>query len=150
MALGNLVLSRRDSLLLDVKPTVPAEEVARLCYATLPSSAGLFPSPLLRSALNTMCAALNDALVQKTLHPPKIPRKSSAGPVSAASMPASSASRSGASPMVPRSQKTAQTASSSFSAQQGGKRKGHKSKAPFSSVSSRSGHTRGGAGKKSS
>ena len=84
-ALGNLVLSRRDSLLLDVRSTVPAEEVARLCNADLPSSSGLFPSPSLDSALNKMRADSNDALVQRTLHPPKIPRKSSAGLVKAGS-----------------------------------------------------------------
>ena len=44
-AFRNLVLSRRDSLLLDVWSTVPAEEVTRLRYADLPSSAGLFPLP---------------------------------------------------------------------------------------------------------
>ena len=36
MALGSHVLSRRDSLLLDVWSTVPAEEVTRLRYADLP------------------------------------------------------------------------------------------------------------------
>ena len=56
-ALGNLVLSRRDSLLLDVRSTVPAEEVAHLHYADLPSSTGLFPSPLLDCALIKMRAA---------------------------------------------------------------------------------------------
>ena len=45
-ALGNLVVSLRDSLLLDVRSTVPAEEVARLRYAALPSSAGLFSHAL--------------------------------------------------------------------------------------------------------
>ena len=80
-ALGNLVLSHRDSLLLDIRSTVPAEEVARLRYVDLPSSSGLFPSPLLDSALSKMCAASNDALVQRTLHPLKINRKPSAGPV---------------------------------------------------------------------
>ena len=79
-AFGNLVLSRQDSLLLDVRSTVPAEEVAWLRYAALPSSSGLFPTPLLESALVKICTASNDALVQKTLHPPKIPRKSSGGP----------------------------------------------------------------------
>ena len=102
-ALGNLMLSRRDSLLLDVKSTVPAEEVARLCYAALPSSAGLFPSALLDSALDKMRAASNNALVQKTLHPPKILRKSSAWPVRAGSTSTTSADRGGASPVVPRS-----------------------------------------------
>ena len=106
-ALGNLVLSHRDSLLLDVKSTVPAEEVARLRYAALPSSAGFFPAALLDSALDKMRAASNDALVQKTLHPQKIPRKSSAGPFRAGSMSASSADCGGTLPMVPRSLKQA-------------------------------------------
>ena len=147
-ALGNLVLSRRDLLLLDVRSTV--EEVAREHYAALPSSAGLFPSPLLDSALDKMCTALNDALVQKTLHPLKIPRKSLAGPVKEASTSAASADYGGTSPVVPRSQKTAQGASSSSAAQQGRKRKGRKGKVPFSSASSGSGGKRGGTGKKSS
>ena len=72
-ALSNLGLSHRDSLLLDVRSMVLAEEVARLRNADLPSSSGLFPLPLLDSALSKMRAALNDALVQRTLHPPKIP-----------------------------------------------------------------------------
>ena len=46
-ALGNLVLSRRDSLLADVRSTVPAEEVARLKYSPLPETVALFLSPLL-------------------------------------------------------------------------------------------------------
>ena len=82
-ALGNLMLSCQDSLLLDMRSTIPAEEVARLHYADLSSFSGIFPSPLLDSALNKMRAASNDALVQQTLHPPKIPRKPSAGPVKA-------------------------------------------------------------------
>ena len=77
-ALGNLVLSRRDSLLADVRSTVPAEEVARLRYSPLPETVALFPSPLMDSALTKMRAAANDALVQRTLHPPRIPRKPAA------------------------------------------------------------------------
>ena len=119
MALGNLVLSRRDSLLFDVKSTVPAEKVSRLCYAALPSSAGLFPTLLLESALDKMRAASNDALVQKTLHPPRIPRKSSSAPVKAASSLVSSADSGGTSPVVPWSQKLTQMASSSSTPQQG-------------------------------
>ena len=49
-ALGNLVLSHQDSLLVDAQSTVPAEEVARLHYADLPSSSGIFPTALLDSA----------------------------------------------------------------------------------------------------
>ena len=56
-ALGNLMLSRRDSLLLDARSTVPAEEIACLRYADLPTSSGIFPSPLLDSALTKMHTA---------------------------------------------------------------------------------------------
>ena len=152
-ALGNLVLSCRDSLLLDVKSTVPAEKVARLRYAALPSSAGLFPLLPCSPLLWMIRVVPNDALFQKTLHPPKIPQKSSAGLVRAGSTSASSANLGGASPVVARSQKQAQTATSSSSTQKGGKRKGHKGTVPFSSASGgsgRSGRKRGGAGKKSS
>ena len=76
--LGNLVLSRRDALLADVRSTVPAEEVARLRYCPLPQSASIFPHALLDSALLKMRAAASDALVQRTLHPPRIPRKPAA------------------------------------------------------------------------
>ena len=133
-ALGNLVLSCRDSLLLDARFMVPAEELARLRYADLPSSPGIFPSPLLDSALNKMHAASNDALVQRTLHPPEIPRKSSSGPSKAGSSSASSADRGSASPVVPRSQPQASTALSSSSSQQGRKKRGHKGKVPFSAA----------------
>ena len=103
-ALGNLVLSHRDSLLLDARSTVPAEEVARLRCADLPTSPGIFPSPVLDSALTKIRAASNDTLVQRTLHPPKIPRKSSAGPSKAGSSLSASADRSGVSPVASRSQ----------------------------------------------
>ena len=52
----------------------PSEEVARSRYTDLPSSPGIFPPSLLDSALTKMRAASNDALFQRTLHPPKIPR----------------------------------------------------------------------------
>ena len=76
--LGNLVLLRQDSLLADVRSTVPAEEVARLRYSPLPDTVALFPTALLDSALTKMHAAANDILVQRTLHPPRIPRKPAA------------------------------------------------------------------------
>ena len=94
-ALGNLVLSRQESLLLVVLSTVPAAEVTRLRCAGLPSSFGLFPSPLLNSALNKMRVASNDTFVQQTLHPPKIPQITSAGLSTAGSSSASSADRGG-------------------------------------------------------
>ena len=70
-ALGNHMLSHQDSLLLNAWCTVPAEEVAHLRCADLPLSPVIFPSALHDSALNKMRAALNYALVQQTLYPPK-------------------------------------------------------------------------------
>ena len=147
-ALGNLVLSRRDALLADVRGTVPVEEVARLRYSPLPLSASIFPHTLLDSALLKMRAAASDALVQRTLHPPRIPRK----PVTAGQGSGSSASRSGQASTSGAAQTQKQSAPSSSSGQSGqGKKKG-KGKAPFSSSSRGSGRSGGkgkGAGKKS-
>ena len=86
---------------------VPVEEVVWLHYVALPSSAVLFPTPLLESALDKMHAVSNDALVQKTLHPLMMPRKSSSASVKAALSSASSAARSGTSLKVQRSHKSA-------------------------------------------
>ena len=138
-ALANLALSHRDSLLLDARSMVPAEEVTRLRYAALTSSSGILPSLLLDSALTKMRAVSNDALVQRTLHPPKIPRKSLAGPSKAGSSLASSADRGSVSPVVSRSQQQASTTPSSSSSQRGRKRRGNKGKAPFSGASGGSG-----------
>ena len=126
-ALGNLVLSRRDSLLADVHSTVPAEEVARLRYSPLPVTVSLFPSPLLDSALTKMRAAANDALVQRTLHPPRIPRKPAAGGGSAGSSSAGSAQASSSGASRPAQK---QSSTSSPSGQSGKKGKNHKGKAP--------------------
>ena len=146
--LGNLVLARRDALLADVCGTVPAEEVARLRYSPLPQSAAIFPNALLDSALLKMRAAASDALVQRTLHPPRIPRK----PASAGQSGGSSTARAGQAGTSGATQTQKQLASSSTSGQSGqGKKKG-KGKAPFSSSSrgsSRSGSKGKGAGKKS-
>ena len=140
--LGNLVLVRRDALLADVRGTVPAEEVARLRYSPLPQSAAIFPHALLDSALLKMRAAASDALVQRTLHPPRIPRKPAASGQSGGSSTAHSgqASTSGA------SQTQKQSASSSPSGQSGQRKKKGKGKAPFSSSSRGSGRS-GGKGK---
>ena len=110
-ALGNLVLSRRDALLADVRGTVPVEEVARLRYSPLPLSASIFPHTLLDSALLKMRAAASDALVQRTLHPPRIPRK----PVTAGQGSGSSASRSGQASTSGAAQAQKQSAPSSSS-----------------------------------
>ena len=146
--LGNLVLSRRDSLLADVHSTVPAEEVACLRYSPLPKMVSLFPSPLLDSALTKMRAAADDALVHRTLHPPRNPRKPAAagGSAGSSSTGSAQASSSGARPAQKQS-------STSFpSGQSGKKRKSRKGKAPFSSSSGGSSCSGGkgkGAGKKS-
>ena len=146
--LGNLVLSRRDALLADVRSTVPAEEVARLRYSPLPQSASIFPHALLDSALLKMRAAASDALVQRTLHPPRIPRK----PAASGQASGSTTARSGQASTSGAAQTPKQSASSSSSGQSGqGKKKG-RGKAPFSSSSRGSGRSGGkgkGAGKKS-
>ena len=147
-ALGNVVLSRRDSLLADVRSTVPEEEVAHLRYAPLPETVALFPSALLDSALSKMSAAANDALVQQALHPPRIPRKLAVTGQSAESSAAGSG-QAGSSGTRPAQK---QSSSSSPSGQSGKKKKNRKGKAPFSSSSRGSGRSGGkgkGAGKKS-
>ena len=146
--LGNLVLARRDALLADVRGTVPAEEVARLRYSPLPQSASIFPHALLDSALLKIRAAASDALVQRTLHPPRIPRKPAASGQSAGS----STARSGQASTSGASQAQKQSASSSPLGQSGQRKKKGKGKAPFSSSSRGSGRSGGkgkGAGKKS-
>ena len=146
--LGNLVLARQGALLADVRGTVPAEEVARLRYSPLPQSAAIFPNALLDSALLKMRAAASDALVHRTLHPPRIPRK----PASAGQSGGSSTARAGQAGTSGATQTQKQSASSSTLGQSGqGKKKG-KGKAPFSSSSRGSGRSGGkgkGAGKKS-
>ena len=146
--LGNLVLARRDALLADVRGTVPAEEVARLRYSPLPQSAAIFPHALLDSALLKMRAAASDALVQRTLHPPRIPRK----PAASGQSGGSSIARLGQASTSGASQSQKQSASSSPSGQSGQRKKKSKGKAPFSSSSRGSGRSGGkgkGAGKKS-
>ena len=146
--LGNLVLVRRDALLADVRGTVPAEEVARLRYSSLPVIASIFPHTLLDSALLKMRAAASDALVQRTLHPPRIPRK----PAGAGQSGGSSTARSGQASTSGASQAQKQSATSSSSGQSGQRKKKGKGKAPLSSSSRGSGRSGGkgkGAGKKS-
>ena len=146
--LGNLVLARREALLANVRGTVPAEEVAHLRYSPLPQSAAIFPHALLDSALLKMRAAASDALVQRTLHPPRIPRK----PAASGQSGGSSTARSGQAGTSGASQTQKQSASSSPSGQSGQRKKKSKGKAPFSSSSRGSGRSGGkgkGAGKKS-
>ena len=131
IALGNLVLAWRDSLLADVRSTVPAEEVARLRYSPLPETVSLFPNALLDSALIKMRAEANDALVQRTLHPSRIPRK----PAAAGQSIGSSASGSGQAGSSGTRPAQKHSSVSSPSGQSGKKKKNRKGKAPFSSYS---------------
>ena len=142
------MLASRDSLLADVRSTVPAEEVACLRYSPLPETVSLFPNALLDSVLIKMCAAANDTLVQWTLHPSRISRK----PAAAGQSTGSSASGSGQAGSSGTRPAQKQSSVSSPSGQSGKKKKNRKGKAPFSSSSGGSGRSRGkgkGAGKKS-
>ena len=124
-----------------------AEEVARLRYSSLPEMASIFPHTLLDSALLKMRAAASDALVQRTLHPPRIPRK----PAASGQSGGSSTARSGQAGTSGASQAQKQSVSSP-SGQSGQRKKKDKGKAPFSSSSRGSGRSGGkgkGAGKKS-
>ena len=108
----------------------------------LPETASIFPHPLLDSALLKMRAAASDALVQRTLHPPRIPRK----PAATGQSGGSSTARSGQADTSGASQAQKQSASSSPSGQSGQRKKKGKGKAPFSSSSRGSGRS-GGKGK---
>ena len=80
IALGNHVLAKQDSLLRDPQSMVPVKALSRLRHAPLlSSSAAIFPTPLLDEALSKSRASANDALVKKSLHPPRIPKKVSSG-----------------------------------------------------------------------
>ena len=65
----------KDSLLTDVCSTVPPEELSRLRHAPLPKSLATFPLVHFDTALSKMLAALNDALIHKALHRPRIPNR---------------------------------------------------------------------------
>ena len=90
-ALSNLTPLRRDSLLADVRSSVPPEELSRLRHAPLPTSSALFPPGHLDTALSKAQAASNDALVHKALHPPRIPKREPQGQGRSTSATANSA-----------------------------------------------------------
>ena len=95
--LTNLLLLRRDSLLLEVCSSIPTEELSRLRHAPVPSSPALF---------NKACAASNNALVHKA------PHHQMQGHNRASSTAANPADRSGTSPLVPRQRQPARGNSS--------------------------------------
>ena len=150
-ALGNLVLLCRDSLLTDVRSTVPAEELSRLRHATLPTSVALFPPNLLDTALSKTRAASNDALVHKALHPLRIPRRPTQGQGRASSASTPSADRSDASPLLPLQQQALRYNPSPSSLTGGKSNKPRKGNRPFSKATGRSGSSGGkrkGSGKR--
>ena len=144
-ALGNHVLAKRDSLLCDPQSTVPVEALSRLRHASLPSSsAAIFPTPLLDDALSKSRASANDALVKKSLHPPRIPKKVSSGQ-GRPHPRASSVDRGGESPVTPRSQGSSQHQRSSNSGHRGKKsRRGGQGKGNRSNNNRGSGRKGGG------
>ena len=140
-ALGNLMLAHRDSLLLDV---VLAEEVARLHYADLPLSLGLFSSLLLDCPPQDACGFERRSCSEDLASIDDSSEVfSRAGQCRVLVRFLSSAYHGGFSPVVPRSQTQASMAPSS-SAQQGRKRRGRKGKASFSSAFGGSGGKRKG------
>ena len=130
-ALANLVLLRRDSLLSDVRSTLPAEELSRLRHAPLPLSSALFTPTLLDTALSKTRAASNDALVHKALHPPRIPRRQPQQQSRTSSVSAAPADRSGVSPFVSRQQQAHRGNASAASSSGGNRNRPHKGKKPF-------------------
>ena len=142
--LANLVLLRRDSLLSDVRSTVPAEELSRLCHAPLPPSSALFPPTLLDPAISKTRAVSNDALVHKALHPPRIPKHQPQGQNRSLSSAATPADRSRVSPLIPRQQQTSRGNSSTASSSGGNHSKPRKGKKPFHHSSGRPGNARSG------
>ena len=149
--LANLVLLRWDSLLSDVRSTVPAEELSRLRRAPLPLSPALFPPTLLDTALSKTRAASSDALVYKALHPPRIPKRQPQGQNRSSSSAATPADRSGVSPLVLRQRQTSLGNSSTASLSGGNPSKPRKGKKPFRHSSGRPGNARSsgkGSGKR--
>ena len=138
-ALGNLVLSRRDSLLSDMRSTVPAEELSVLRHTPLPPLAAIFPPNMLDTALSKMRAASKDALIHKALHQPRIPKRPAQGQGRAPSSTSTAADRAGTSPLVPRPQQTSRQTPSSSSLAGGKANKGRKGKRPFSQTTGHSG-----------
>ena len=142
--LANLVLLRRDSLLSDVRSTVPAEELSRLRLTPLPPSSALFPPTLLDTALSKTRAVSNDALVHKALHPPRIPKRQPQQQNRASLSSAAPADRSGVSPLVPRQQQAHRGNASAASSSGGSLNRPRKGKKPFRHSSGRPGNARGG------
>ena len=150
-ALANLLLSRRDSFLAEVRSTVPTEELSLLRHSPLPPAAAIFPSMILDTALNKARAASNDAIVHKALHPPRIPKRPAQGN-SRSSSTNRSADTSGSSPLTPRQQQTPHSNGQANSQAANRQNKSRNHWRPFSQSTGRSGNSGGkgkGSGKRS-
>ena len=150
-ALANLLLSRQDSLLTEVRSTVLAEELSLLRHSPLPPAAAIFPPTLLDMALNKARTAFNDALVHKALHLPRIPKRPAQGN-SRASSANRSADTSGSSPLTPRQQQTPRNNNQASSQAANKPNKTRNQRRPFSQSTGRSGSSGGkgkGSGKRS-
>ena len=150
-ALANLLLSRSDSLLAEVRYTVPAEELSLLRHSPLPPAAAIFPSTLLDTALNKARAASNDALVHKALHPARIPKRPAQG--SGRSNQTNRADdTSGRSPLTPRQQQPPRSSSQANAQAPNNNNRNRNNRRPFSRSTGRSGNSSGkgkGSGKRS-
>ena len=150
-ALANLLLFRRDSLLTEVRSTVPAEELSLLRLSPLPASVAIFPPTLLDTTLNKARIASNDALVRKALHQSRIPKRPPQG-----NSRAPSANRSpdisGSSLLAPHQQQTTRNNNQSNSQAGNKSNKTRSPRWPFSQSTGRSGNSSGkgkGSGKRS-
>ena len=151
-ALANLLLSRCDSLLAEVRYTVPTEELSLLRHSPLPPAAAIFPSTLLDTALHKPRAASNDALVHKALHPPpRIPKQPAQG--NGRSNPANrSDDTSGRSPLTPRQQQPPRSNNQVNAQAPNNNNRNRNNRRPFSRSTGRSGNSGGkgkGSGKRS-
>ena len=150
-ALANLLLSHRDSLLAEVRSTVPAEELYLLQHSPLPPASAIFPTTLLDTALNKARAASNDALIHKALHPPHI-LKRPAQRNSRANSANHSADTLGSSPLTPRQQQTPRNNNQANSQVANKPNKNRNHRRPFSQSTGCSGNSGGkgkGSGKRS-
>ena len=144
-ALTNLLLSRRDALLAEVRYTVPAEELSLLRLSPLPPAVAIFPSTLLDTALSKARAASNDALVHKALHPLRIPKRPAQG--NGRSNPASqSEDASGRSPLTPRQQQPPRSNNQANAQATNNNGRNRGNRRPFSRSTGHSGNS-GGKGK---
>ena len=101
---SNLVLLHMDRLLQGLVQRVPPDSAVLLRNAGLPSDSSVFPTALVASALDRMCAAGQDTPVSRPLAGGRIPRVSSAShrPESSATASSGLSSATGVSPVVPR------------------------------------------------